>query len=62
LAIAVANAREEVKRESHYITEHAGGHGAVRDAIEFILREQGTLDRAIEDYISVRTPASEKMQ
>ena len=62
LAIAVANAREEVKRESHYITEHTGGHGAVRDAIEFILREQGTLDRAIEDYISVRTPASEKMQ
>ena len=62
LAIAVANAREEVKRESHLITEHGGGHGAVRDAIEFILREQGTLDRVIEDYISARTPADEKMQ
>jgi 3-deoxy-D-manno-octulosonate 8-phosphate phosphatase (KDO 8-P phosphatase) len=62
LAIAVANAREEVKRESHFITEHGGGHGAVRDAIEYILRAQGTLDRAMEDYISARTPASEKMQ
>jgi 3-deoxy-D-manno-octulosonate 8-phosphate phosphatase (KDO 8-P phosphatase) len=62
LAIGVANARDEVKREAHFITEHGGGHGAVRDAIEFILRAQGTLDRVIEDYISARTPASEKMQ
>jgi 3-deoxy-D-manno-octulosonate 8-phosphate phosphatase (KDO 8-P phosphatase) len=62
LAIAVANARQEVKREAHYITEHSGGHGAVRDAIEFILREQGTLERVMDDYISARTPASEKLQ
>src|SRR5215472_4658076 len=38
LAIAVKNSRPEVLREAHYITEHEGGHGAVRDAIEYVLR------------------------
>jgi len=51
LAIAVKNARPEVLRESHYITPHAGGHGAVRDAIEYVLREQGSLERVINEYI-----------
>ena len=41
LAIAVKNSREEVLRESHYVTPHEGGKGAVRDAIEYILRAQG---------------------
>src|SRR6202166_3678294 len=39
LAIAVKNARQEVIRESHYVTPHEGGKGAVRDAIEYVLRE-----------------------
>jgi 3-deoxy-D-manno-octulosonate 8-phosphate phosphatase (KDO 8-P phosphatase) len=54
LAIAVKNARPEVVRESHYVTPHEGGHGAVRDAIEYVLREQGLLERVIEDYIRSR--------
>ncbi len=55
LAIAVKNSREEVLRESHFITAHEGGKGAVRDAIEFILRAQGSLQRAIDDYIYSRS-------
>jgi 3-deoxy-D-manno-octulosonate 8-phosphate phosphatase (KDO 8-P phosphatase) len=55
LAIAVKNSREEVLRESHYITPHEGGKGAVRDAIEYILRAQGSLQRAIDDYIYSRS-------
>jgi 3-deoxy-D-manno-octulosonate 8-phosphate phosphatase (KDO 8-P phosphatase) len=55
LAIAVKNSREEVVRESHYVTPHEGGKGAVRDAIEYILREQGTLERVIEEYIRARS-------
>jgi len=55
LAIAVKNSREEVLRESHYVTPHEGGKGAVRDAIEYILRAQGKLERVIDDYISSRT-------
>ena len=50
LAIAVKNARAEVKREAHYITPHAGGDGALRDAVEFILKAQGKWKKALEDY------------
>jgi 3-deoxy-D-manno-octulosonate 8-phosphate phosphatase (KDO 8-P phosphatase) len=55
LAIAVRNSRPEVIRESHYVTPNEGGKGAVRDAIEYVLREQGKLDRTIEDYIQSRS-------
>jgi 3-deoxy-D-manno-octulosonate 8-phosphate phosphatase (KDO 8-P phosphatase) len=58
LAIAVRNAREEVKDESHYITDHDGGHGAVRDAVEFVLRSQGKLESAIAEYIGQRSPTA----
>lgn len=55
LSIAVKNSRPEVLRESHYVTEHEGGKGAVRDAIEYVLRAQGTLERVIDDYIYSRS-------
>jgi 3-deoxy-D-manno-octulosonate 8-phosphate phosphatase (KDO 8-P phosphatase) len=51
LSIAVANARSEVKKSSHYITPHAGGEGALRDAIEYILQAQGKWKQAVEDYV-----------
>jgi 3-deoxy-D-manno-octulosonate 8-phosphate phosphatase (KDO 8-P phosphatase) len=55
LAIAVKNSRPEVLRESHYVTPHEGGHGAVRDAIEYVLREQGSLETVIDEYIHSRS-------
>lgn len=51
LAIAVDNARAEVKQEAHYITPHAGGEGALRDAVELILKAQGKWEKVVEDYI-----------
>jgi 3-deoxy-D-manno-octulosonate 8-phosphate phosphatase (KDO 8-P phosphatase) len=51
LSIAVANARNEVKRNAHYITPHAGGEGALRDAIEYILKSQGKWKQAVEKYV-----------
>ena len=51
LAIAVKNARPEVKAEAHWITPHAGGEGAARDAVEYILKAQGKWKKAVEDYI-----------
>lgn len=51
LAIAVQNARTEVKREAHYITAHSGGEGGFRDAVEFILKAQGQWKKALEEYI-----------
>ena len=56
LAIATANAREEVKAEAHYVTKHRGGEGACRDAVEYILRAQGTWEEAVNKYISERSP------
>ena len=50
LGIAVANARQEVKREAHYVTEAAGGNGAVREAIELILDACGFWAEILEKY------------
>src|SRR6202035_6140828 len=55
LAIAAKNARPEVKAEAHWATPHAGGEGAARDAVEYILKAQGKWKQAIENYISERT-------
>ncbi len=54
LAIAVPNARAEVKQAAHFVTEHRGGDGAARDAIEFILRAQGSWERVLEAYLDSR--------
>jgi 3-deoxy-D-manno-octulosonate 8-phosphate phosphatase (KDO 8-P phosphatase) len=55
LAIAVKNARPEVKAEAHWTTTHAGGDGAARDAVEYILKAQGKWKQAVENYISERS-------
>src|SRR6266705_6394983 len=55
LAVAVANARGEVKKEAHYVTPHSGGDGALRDAVEYILKAQGKWKQIVSDYTSERT-------
>jgi 3-deoxy-D-manno-octulosonate 8-phosphate phosphatase (KDO 8-P phosphatase) len=59
LAVAVANARDEVKRDAHFVTKHNGGDGALRDAIEFILKAQGKWRKVVEAYIGERSPGSQ---
>jgi 3-deoxy-D-manno-octulosonate 8-phosphate phosphatase (KDO 8-P phosphatase) len=56
LAIAVANARAEVKADAHYVTSHAGGDGALRDATEYILKAQGKWTQVLRDYIGEGSP------
>jgi 3-deoxy-D-manno-octulosonate 8-phosphate phosphatase (KDO 8-P phosphatase) len=51
LSIATANARKEAKAAAHYVTPNPGGFGAGRDAIDFILSAQGTLEKVIEQYL-----------
>jgi 3-deoxy-D-manno-octulosonate 8-phosphate phosphatase (KDO 8-P phosphatase) len=58
LAIATANARKQVKSACHYTTPNPGGQGAGRDAIDFILTAQGSLDRVIEEYLDADNPAA----
>jgi 3-deoxy-D-manno-octulosonate 8-phosphate phosphatase (KDO 8-P phosphatase) len=55
LAIAVANARPQVTEIAHYQTPSAGGAGAARDAVEYILKAQGKLAKVIDAYIYART-------
>jgi YrbI family 3-deoxy-D-manno-octulosonate 8-phosphate phosphatase len=49
--VAVRDASDKVKDAAHYITSRPGGHGAVREAIEFVLSSQGLLDEAIKSYV-----------
>ena len=58
-AVAVANARTEVKREAHYVTRHAGGDGAARDAVEYILRAQKKWQKVVDEYVLERSPGSQ---
>ena len=62
LAIAVGNARPEVKREAHLVTKTRGGEGAARDAVEYILKAQGSLARVVSEYICERSPVGAKVQ
>jgi 3-deoxy-D-manno-octulosonate 8-phosphate phosphatase (KDO 8-P phosphatase) len=50
VGIAVANARPEVKRAAHWTTHAAGGHGAIREAAEAILKAQGHWPGILKKY------------
>jgi 3-deoxy-D-manno-octulosonate 8-phosphate phosphatase (KDO 8-P phosphatase) len=44
---------------AHYETPSGGGRGAARDAVEYILEAQGSLERVIDAYIHARTSVRE---
>ena len=48
LAIAVGNAVPEVKQAAHYTTKALAGRGAVREAVELVLRSKGIWKAMIE--------------
>lgn len=50
LAIATANAREEVKKVAHMVTQTPGGQGAVREVVELILEAQGLWEGLLKKY------------
>jgi 3-deoxy-D-manno-octulosonate 8-phosphate phosphatase (KDO 8-P phosphatase) len=47
----VANAVEEVKKYADYVTIHTGGRGAVREVIEYILKDTGKWQELMERYL-----------
>lgn len=51
LPVAVGDAADEVKEHALLVTEKGGGHGAVREAIEFILKAQGRWENVIKSYL-----------
>jgi 3-deoxy-D-manno-octulosonate 8-phosphate phosphatase (KDO 8-P phosphatase) len=50
LAMTVADCCSTVAARAHWQARRGGGHGAVREAAEFILQSQGRLDAALEEY------------
>jgi 3-deoxy-D-manno-octulosonate 8-phosphate phosphatase (KDO 8-P phosphatase) len=52
LAIAVNNAHELVKQKADLITQKSGGHGAVREACEFIMKSQNKYESQMAKYLA----------
>lgn len=48
--MAPANAVAEVRAAARYVTKRSGGHGAVREAVEHLLRADGRWHRVLELY------------
>jgi 3-deoxy-D-manno-octulosonate 8-phosphate phosphatase (KDO 8-P phosphatase) len=49
--VAVANAVDEVKQYADYVTTCAGGKGAVREVIEYILKNTGKWQELMKRYL-----------
>ena len=50
LAVSVADGCAEVRAAVDYVTPNPGGHGAVRDAVEWLLRLQGHWDSTVAEF------------
>jgi len=48
LAIAVGDAVPEVKKAAHYTTKAVAGHGAIREAVEVVLKSKGVWKAMID--------------
>jgi 3-deoxy-D-manno-octulosonate 8-phosphate phosphatase (KDO 8-P phosphatase) len=48
LAVAVGDAVPEVREVAHYITRALAGHGAVREAVELVLKSKGIWEKMID--------------
>lgn len=55
LPVAVANAVPEVRAASRWTTRRRGGHGAVREFAEALLRARGDWSRLVEEYCRARS-------
>jgi 3-deoxy-D-manno-octulosonate 8-phosphate phosphatase (KDO 8-P phosphatase) len=54
LPIAVANAVAEIKQCAAFVTRAEGGKGAVREAVEALLKARGTWDQSVKGYLTER--------
>jgi 3-deoxy-D-manno-octulosonate 8-phosphate phosphatase (KDO 8-P phosphatase) len=52
LAVAVVDAVAETKQAAHYVTELEGGHGAVREVCDLILKAQGKWDKVMSRFLT----------
>ena len=54
LPVAVANASAEARAAARVQLTHRGGHGAVREFCELLLRARGEWDTQVERYVAAR--------
>ena len=47
-----ADAIEEARRIAHWVTHKPGGRGAVREAVDLLLKAQGHWERLVEKFAS----------
>ena len=50
LAVAVADATDEVRGAAHLVTSHGGGQGAVREVAEWLLKQAGRWQEVAQRY------------
>jgi 3-deoxy-D-manno-octulosonate 8-phosphate phosphatase (KDO 8-P phosphatase) len=51
-SIAVQNAADEVKQNAHWTTSKNGGEGAVREAIEHLMKASNTWEQSVSSMMS----------
>jgi len=51
VAVAVADGVEQAHHVADWITRNNGGHGAVREVIEWLLKQQGAWDAQVARYV-----------
>jgi 3-deoxy-D-manno-octulosonate 8-phosphate phosphatase (KDO 8-P phosphatase) len=51
LAVTVADAVADVKAVAHVVTKALGGHGAVRECVELLLRAQGVWETVYRAFV-----------
>jgi len=56
--LAVADAAEEVRAVARYVTQRRGGRGAVREALEHVLRRDGRWQQIVELFDPQADPAA----
>lgn len=54
LPIAVANSVQEILDAAAFVSHKRGGHGAVREIAEALLKARGQWDQLVRDYVAER--------
>jgi len=50
-ACTIPGAPEQVTKRVHYVASAPAGRGAARETCEYVMRAQGTLERALQEYL-----------
>lgn len=51
LSMAPSDAASTVRERVQWVSQYTGGHGAVREATEYILQQNGQWERALQSYM-----------